>query len=63
MYVEELQEYFTNFFADDGIIFCRVTVEEGSKVMKVLEDYESDSGQKLNKEKIARTLAEKFRIK
>ena len=35
---------FHQLFADDGIIFCRVTVEEGSRVMKVLEDYESDSG-------------------
>lgn len=38
-------------FADNSSVFCRATIKEGSKVMKVLEDYESDSGQKLNKEK------------
>lgn len=38
-------------FADDSIVFCRATIEEGNKVMKVLEDYEGDLGQKLNKEK------------
>lgn len=38
-------------FADDSIIFCRATAEEGSRVLKVLVDYEGDSGQKLNKEK------------
>ncbi|XP_075658880.1 uncharacterized protein LOC142628720 [Castanea sativa] len=37
-------------FANDSIVFCRATVEEGSRVTKVLEDYEGDSGQKLNKE-------------
>lgn len=38
-------------FADDSIIFYRATVEEGSRVNKVLEDYERESGQKLNKDK------------
>ena len=38
-------------FADDSIVFCRATVEECGRVIKVLEDYEGDSGQKLNKEK------------
>ena len=38
-------------FADDSIVFGRATVEESNRVMKVLEDYERDSGQKLNKEK------------
>ena len=38
-------------FADDSIIFYRATVEEGSRVLKVLADYEGDLGQKLNKEK------------
>lgn len=38
-------------FADDSIIFCRATVEEGSLVNKVLEDYERELGQKLNKNK------------
>lgn len=30
---------------------CIATANEGSRVIKVLEDYEKDSGQKLNKEK------------
>lgn len=38
-------------FADDSIIFCRASVTECDKVLKVLEVYERDSGQKLNKEK------------
>ena len=32
------------FFANDSIIFCRVTVEEGKRVLKVLEEYEAESG-------------------
>ena len=39
------------FFANDNIIFCRATMEEGKRVLKVLEEYEAKSGQKLNKEK------------
>ena len=35
-------------FVDDSIVFCRAT---GDRVLKVLEDYEGDLGQKLNKEK------------
>ena len=38
-------------FVDDSIVFCRATVEEGRKILKVLEDYEVESGQRLNKEK------------
>ena len=38
-------------FADDSIIFYRAFVEDCDRVIKVLEDYENDSGQKLNKEK------------
>ena len=41
------------FFADDSIIFCRASILECERVLKVLEDYERDSGQKVNKEKIA----------
>ena len=37
-------------FANDSIVFCRAIVEESNRVMKILEDYERDSGQKLNKE-------------
>ena len=38
-------------FTDDRMVFCRATRDERDKVLKVLEDYEGDSGQKLNKEK------------
>ena len=38
-------------FADDSIVFCRSSLDEASRVMKVLEDYEGDSGKRLNKEK------------
>ena len=38
-------------FADDSIIFCKASMEESNRVIKVLSDYEGDSGQKLNKEK------------
>ena len=38
-------------FADDCIVFCKASLEEGLKVTKILEDYERESGQKLNKEK------------
>ena len=31
-------------FADDSIIFCRASVREGQRVMKVLADYEQESG-------------------
>ncbi|KAK9997239.1 hypothetical protein SO802_021925 [Lithocarpus litseifolius] len=39
------------FFADDSIVFCRATVDEGRRVLRVLEEYEAKSGQQLNKEK------------
>ena len=38
-------------FVDGNIVFCGASIKESSRVVKVLEDYESDSGQKLNKEK------------
>ena len=38
-------------FADDSVVFCRTTEEECDRVVNVLEDYERDSRQKLNKEK------------
>ena len=38
-------------FTDDRMVFCRATRDECDRVLKVLEDYEGDSGQKLNKEK------------
>lgn len=39
------------FFADDSIVFCRALVEEGRRILRVLEDYEAKSRQKLNKDK------------
>ncbi|KAL0003907.1 hypothetical protein SO802_011468 [Lithocarpus litseifolius] len=39
------------FFAEDCIIFCRATMEECRQVTSVLEVYEKESGQKLNREK------------
>ena len=30
-------------FADDSIIFCRASIVECERVLKVLEDYERDS--------------------
>ena len=38
-------------FADDCIVFCKASIEEGDKVTKILEVYERESGQKLNREK------------
>ena len=38
-------------FADDCIVFCKALVDEGLKITKILEKYENESGQKLNKEK------------
>ena len=38
-------------FEDNSIIFCRSTMEEGNRGIKVLKDYEEAFGQKLNKEK------------
>ena len=39
------------FFADDSIVFWRANVDEGRRILKVLEDYEGESRQKLNKDK------------
>ena len=38
-------------FVDDCIVFCKASTEEGGKVIKILEDYERESEQKLNREK------------
>jgi len=38
-------------FVNDCIIFCNATREEGARVLQILEDYEKNSGQKLNKDK------------
>ena len=38
-------------FADDCIVFCKASIEEGDKVTKILEVYERESRQKLNREK------------
>lgn len=41
------------FFADDSLLFCRATPMECEKVMELLLQYESVSGQKVNREKTA----------
>ena len=41
------------FFADDNLLFCRSTIEDCTIVLKLLCEYESWSGQKINKEKTA----------
>ena len=38
-------------FANDYIVFCNASKEEGVRVTKILEIYERESGQKLNREK------------
>ena len=38
-------------FVDDNIVFCRATIEESNRVIKNLEDYEGDLGQKINRGK------------
>jgi hypothetical protein len=39
------------FFADDSLLFCKANLVEWRRLMRLLEDYEAASGQKLNKEK------------
>ena len=39
------------FFVDDSIIFCRATMEECKQMAEVLDTYEKESGQKINKDK------------
>ena len=39
------------FFADDSLLFCRVTTQEYHKVLEILSSYERVSGQKLNRDK------------
>ena len=40
-------------FADNCVVFCNASTEEALRVTKILEDYEREPGQKLNKEKIS----------
>ena len=41
------------FFANDGLLFCRSISEDCNIVLKILGEYESWSGQKINKDKTA----------
>ena len=54
-------------FANNNIIFCRASVEECDKVIKVLEDYEATRGRNLIRRKppyfLARTRKEKSNFK
>ena len=45
------------FFADNNLLFCRSTVEDCTIVLKLLCEYESWSGKKINKEKTLSSLA------
>ena len=38
-------------FADDCVVFGKASKEEGFRLLKILEVYEKESGQKLNREK------------
>ena len=38
-------------FADDSLLFCRATGDECRKIINILETYEGESGQKVNKNK------------
>ena len=38
-------------FADNCIVFCKASKEEGLRLLKILEVYERELGQKLNREK------------
>ena len=40
-------------FGDDSLLFCRATIEECGKVLKILEEYERALGQRVNKNKTA----------
>ena len=41
------------FFADDSLIFCKVMEKERAKVQRILQVYESSSGQQMNRNKTA----------
>ncbi|GAA0185825.1 hypothetical protein LIER_33113 [Lithospermum erythrorhizon] len=38
-------------FADDAILFCKASIEEGREIVRILREYEESSGQKINLEK------------
>ena len=38
-------------FADDSLLFCRASGDECRKIIDILEKYEGESGQKVNKNK------------
>ena len=38
-------------FADESLLFCRATSDECRKIIDILEKYEGESGQKVNKNK------------
>ena len=39
------------FFADDNLLFCKANSQECGNVLKILEEYEEVSGEKINKDK------------
>ncbi|GAA0175108.1 hypothetical protein LIER_28352 [Lithospermum erythrorhizon] len=48
-------------FADDTMIFCRASVEEGAEVMNILRVYEEASGQMVNNNKCSVSFSPKTR--
>ena len=49
-------------FADDCIIFGKTSVREGNRVLKVLDDYERELGQKLDREKTSLFFSKNIRM-
>ena len=39
------------FFADDNLLFCKVSSQECQHLIDILRLYEADSGQKINSDK------------
>ena len=49
-------------FTDDCIVFCNASTKESLRVTKILEDYEREFGQKLNKEKTSLFFKKNIRV-
>lgn len=52
----------SHLLVDDCIVFCNASTEEGLRVTKILEDYERESGQKLNKENASLFFSKNTRV-
>ena len=49
-------------FADDCIVFCKASTEEGLKVTKILDNYEREFGKKLNREKTSLFFSKNMKV-